>query len=362
MYRLYAFTRWATKPEPSACGIEFTNNTIVNDVALQSVNAAVAENIFVIWSAFLAFPLYFFYMPLIFGGRKLKKQWDTGAKSHHDGAPASGLKWRNVGSEKPSHGDELVSERLSDTLQQKTSLTKRERTECEVCRLTDREPVQEFLTDQFILSGDSYFQPTISAKGRVELACRKVVRVTLISLGFVMLLMKRVLCSLPGVPFLFDIWQLVTREEGGKWRHHKAWQLPSKAEVKQAALRGEPLRGPPDARPTPATFNRDTIRLIISDWFGGLLVAEVIHHVLFILNAFYSTFRRLILMTCGIWTEDMLDEFMILERASKVHEAERNQPGGSWKADAHDGVGALELKGRQTLKSHLETSERLHLL
>ena len=90
-------------------------------------------------------------------------------------------------------------------------------------------------------------------------------------------------------------------------------------------------------------------------------MAEVIHHVLFILNAFYSTFRRLILMTCGIWTEDMLDEFMILERASKVHEAERNQPGGSWKADAHDGVGALELKGRQTLKSHLETSERLHL-
>ena len=74
---------------------------------------------------------------------------------------------------------------------------------------------------------------------------------------------------------------------------------------------------------------------------GGGLLAIIWAYVLVFFDKFWSNIRRLVLLTCGIWTEDMLDEFRILERAAKVHRAQRATLTGDWVCSAADGANGL---------------------
>jgi hypothetical protein len=76
--------------------------------------------------------------------------------------PASldlGFKWRKVGDEKPSQGEELINERLAAALEKSTEFT---RTEWEAFDITG------LRTDHFVKSGASYFQPADELKERLS--------------------------------------------------------------------------------------------------------------------------------------------------------------------------------------------------
>ena len=69
------------------------------------------------------------------------------------GKSAFGLKWRNVGSEKPQQGVERVNAELTEQLQQRTEFTQAE---------WDRFGVSDLDTHDYVLAGGAYFQPTTS--------------------------------------------------------------------------------------------------------------------------------------------------------------------------------------------------------
>jgi len=84
------------------------------------------------------------------GKERDQKKCLGGGKSRRWGAEASGMKWRNAGSEKPSKGEELTNERLAAALQQKTEFTQAE---------WDAFSITGLHVNHFVKSGESYFQP-----------------------------------------------------------------------------------------------------------------------------------------------------------------------------------------------------------
>jgi hypothetical protein len=77
----------------------------------------------------------------------------------------SGLRWRNVGGEKPSKGEELTNERLAEALQQKTEFTQAE---------FDAFSITGLRGYGFVKSGASYFQAGPSRQCLLEWVSEKV--------------------------------------------------------------------------------------------------------------------------------------------------------------------------------------------
>ena len=217
LFKTLGYTRWALKPQTDTCGFDQDDTgEFTFDTKLNRVNSIMAEYIFLIWIVAFMWPLWVFYMPLLFSKRS-KESSET-------------------------HGKGKRYKRLAKIM--------------------------------YLMIG--------------------------IPLGMII----GILTHLPLVPLLM---RLLKCFKGGDQKKKKCrWRMPSMNAVKK-----EILRSP------------------FHDLLGGLL-SVLYAYIEVLVHNMYAHLRRLILLTCGIWTEDLLLEYRILERAAKVHKEQRSRLGGAW--------------------------------
>ena len=107
--------------------------------------------------------------------------------------------------------------------------------------------------------------------------------------------------------------------------------------------------------PSSKAVTKELVRFRIHDSGLGMIVV-VLAYVELGIGVWYSALRRLALLTCGIWTEDLLDELEVMHMAHRISDGNPSKSlGGAWLED--------EQKVKQwepaLLKSNLEQACQL---
>ena len=242
----------------------------------------------------------------------------------------AGSKWK-VGDDKPKKGNEITNEALSKALLEKHEFNRAE---------IERFKLNDLKFDSFIKVGNKYFEQAEGEVRYFEQAARE--------------------WHLPGLEPQQACWPIHASSE--------MLHLPTRLTFEHLAEQVKHLRelnselgfGYADSLTTWwaiagyrllvfAELADRILPLGLHD-LGGALLLVFLESSLLGLGQLYSTTRRFALLTCGVWTQDLLEEFKIFDRAADVHRRERNGLSGRWIG------GAVEHKGRRRMRSHLETS------